>query len=139
MTGPLSGIKILDFTRLLPGPLCTHLLTRLGANIIKIESNDNNDYVRYLPPYININNKYKHSSIYESLNCNKKNIIINLKNQNSQNIIKKLVKSYDVIVEGNRPGVMKRLGIDYDELKKENPRLIYCSITGYGSTGSYSK
>jgi crotonobetainyl-CoA:carnitine CoA-transferase CaiB-like acyl-CoA transferase len=81
----------------------------------------------------------RHGALFEALNGQKKNIVIDFKNQNGSKILKQLIKSYDVLVEGNRPGVMKRLGIGYEELQKENPRLIYCSLTGYGATGPYNR
>ena len=77
--------------------------------------------------------------MFEALNAGKQNIVIDLKHPSGPDVLRKLVKSYDVLVEGNRPGVMKRLGVGYDDLKSENPRLIYCSLTGYGSTGPYAR
>lgn len=81
----------------------------------------------------------KHGAVFEALNCQKKNIVIDFKNSNGIKVLKQLIQSYDVLVEGNRPGVMNRLGIGYEDLQKVNPRLIYCSLTGYGATGPYNK
>lgn len=81
----------------------------------------------------------KHGAVFEALNSQKKNIVIDFKKEDGTKILKRLVRSYDVLVEGNRPGVMQRLGLGYEDLRKENPRLIYCSLTGYGATGPYQK
>jgi hypothetical protein len=89
--------------------------------------------------FVRFSDGARHGALFEALNGQKKNIVIDFKNQNGSKILKQLIKSYDVLVEGNRPGVMKRLGIGYEELQKENPRLIYCSITGYGETGPYNR
>jgi alpha-methylacyl-CoA racemase len=141
MKGPLQGLKVLDLSRLLPGPLCTHFLVRMGAQVVKIEGwqPDSADYVRFLPPMVKFPDGTRHGAVFEALNAQKQNVIIDFKHSSGAAILRRLVKSYDILVEGNRPGVMKRLGISYEELKEENPRLIYCSITGYGATGPYAR
>lgn len=111
----------------------------MGAEVVKIEQPGGADYVRYLPPMVKFPDGARHGAVFEALNAQKQNIIIDLKHANGPDILRKLVRSYDVLVEGNRPGTMDRLGIGYEELKKENPRLIYCSLTGYGATGPYAR
>ncbi|MDO4661983.1 MAG: CaiB/BaiF CoA-transferase family protein [Tissierellia bacterium] len=127
----LENLKILDFTTLLPGPYATMILGDLGADIIKISSPSKYDLVLEQEP--KINNK---SANLLWLNRNKKTLALNLKKEESIEIIKKLIEEYDIIIEQFRPGVMDRLGLSYDILSKINPKLIYCSITGYGQTGS---
>ncbi|WP_274308810.1 CaiB/BaiF CoA transferase family protein [Solibacillus daqui] len=130
----LNGLKILDFSSLLPGPLATMMFADLGAEVIHIESERRVDLMRIMPPYDDDRESY----IHQHLNRSKKSLQINLKTDAGVDIIKKLVQDYDIVIEGFRPGVMKRLGIDYETLSELNPRLIYCSITGYGQTGPYA-
>ncbi|MFF5995796.1 CaiB/BaiF CoA-transferase family protein [Lysinibacillus sp. KU-BSD001] len=130
----LSGLKILDFSSLLPGPLATMMFADLGADVIHIESAKRVDLMRIMPPYDEDQEAYMH----QHLNRSKKSLSLDLKTEGAVTIIKKLLKDYDIIVEGFRPGVMKRLGLDYDTLKALNPKLIYCSITGYGQTGPFA-
>jgi len=129
---PLSGIKILDLTRLLPGPMCTLHLADMGADVLKIEEPAIGDYARLMPPMQNIN-----STFFHAVNRNKRSIAIDLTKEEGRNIFLKLSETADIIVESFRPGVVNKLGIEYDTLKKNNPKLIYCSITGYGQTGPY--
>lgn len=131
--GTLTGLKILDFTTLLPGPYATLMLGDLGAEIIKISSPDKPDIVADYPPYIEGTNI---SANQAWLGRNKKNLFLNLKTEKAVEIIKKLIIEYDIIIEQFRPGVMERLGLGYEDLKKINSKLIYCSLTGYGQTGS---
>ena len=144
MLGPLRSLKILDFTRLLPGPLATNLLCRLGANVVKVDGKGaGSDYVRHIAPLLDFSDssdggrKKRHGALYENLNAGKREIVLDIKHQECKDIICKLISTYDIIIEGNRPGVFDKLGIGYDALSKINPRLIYCSLTGYGSTGPY--
>ena len=130
----LNGLKILDFSSLLPGPLATMMFADLGAEVIHIESERRVDLMRIMPPY----DEDRESYIHQHLNRSKKSLQLNLKSDEGTDIIKKLVQDYDIVIEGFRPGVMKRLGIDYDTLRQINPRLIYCAITGYGQTGPYA-
>lgn len=130
---PLEGIKILDLTRLLPGPYGTMLLGDLGAEVIKIEEPEQGDYARWNPPHIN-----GVGSRHLLLNRNKKSIALNLKMAEGKAILSKMVENgTDVLIEQFRPGVMDRLGLGYKELQKVNPRLIYCSLTGFGQDGPY--
>jgi len=130
---PLSGIRVLDLTRLLPGAFCTMILADLGAEVVKVEEPSMGDYIRYMPPLVN------GVSIYHiMLNRNKKSVALNLKDEGGRKAFLKLAGSADVIVEGFRPGVVRRLGVDYDTVKRINPGIIYCSITGYGQNSSYA-
>lgn len=118
MTFPIEGVKILDLTRLLPGPYCTMMLSDLGADVLVVEIPGK----AATPPY---------------LQRNKRSMTLNLKKEESKEIFFKLVKESDVIVEGFRPGVTKKLGVDFDKVKDINPRTIYCSISGFGQDGPY--
>lgn len=133
MKAPLDGMKILDFSYLLPGPYATMILSDLGAEIIKIENPKNPDMTRYLPPIID-----DVSVVYSQLNRGKQSLSLNMKNPLSTDIVHKLVRSHDIVIEQFRPGVMKRFNCDYDALKTINPSIIYCSLTGYGQSGIYS-
>ena len=127
---PFQGIRILDLSRLLPGPLCSMLFADFGANVIKIEDPKGGDYIRQWPPFVG-----KSSGFHVVLNRNKRSLTLNLRDPRGREIFLKLVRSADVVLESFRPGVMEKLGIGYETLKAENPRLIYCSITGYGREG----
>lgn len=138
MVDALKGIKVLDLTLLFPGPFGTKLLADFGAEIIHIENRQNPDATRGLAPYIGQPGMRKRESFfYHTLNRNKKSLTLNLKHPESLEIFMKLAKDADVIVEQFRPGVVKKLGIDYDTIQKINPRIIYCAITGYGQNGPY--
>ncbi|OWW22787.1 CaiB/BaiF CoA transferase family protein [Noviherbaspirillum denitrificans] len=126
----LQGIRILDLTRLLPGATCTMLLADLGAEVLKVEQPGEGDYNRSFEPI----NK-KESGSFLLLNRNKRSITLNLKHEEGKEVFRRLVKEYDVVVEGFRPGVMDRLGFGYEELKKLNPRIVACSISGFGQNG----
>ncbi len=132
MPGPLEGIVVLDFTRLLPGPFCTQLLANLGADVIKIEDPELGDYMRSVPPIVG-NVSYP----FLMVNRGKRSLAVNLKTSEGQEILRKLAGRADVVVEQFRPGVMARLGADYDALAMWNPKLIYCSFSGYGQSGPY--
>jgi len=134
---PLAGLKILDFTTLLPGPYATQLLTDMGAEVLRIESPTRPDLVKLMPPFVggNNNGKGKVSAAHATLNRNKQSMAIDLKHGSAKDIIHKLLPEYDIVIEQFRPGVMQRLGLDFDSLKEIQPNLIYCSITGYGQTG----
>jgi len=130
--GPLDGIKVLDLTRLLPGDYCTLLLADLGADVLKVEDPFLGDYVRWYPPIVG-----QESAMHHLLNRNKKSITINLKTDKGREILYKLAAEYDILIEGFRPGVVKKLKIDYETLEKINPRLVYLSLTGFGQYGPY--
>ncbi len=130
---PLEGIKVLDLTRLLPGPYGTMLLADLGAEVIKIEEPERGDYARWNPPQIG-----GAGSRHLLLNRNKKSMTLNLKASEGRDLLLKMVEQgADVLIEQFRPGVMDRLGVGYKDLEKVNPRIIYCSLTGYGQSGPY--
>ena len=130
--GALSGIRVLDLSRLLPGPYCSMMLGDLGADVIKIEEPGRGDYIRDVPPRLKQN-----SASFLAVNRNKKSITLNLKSIRGRNIFLDLVKGADVVLEGFRPGVMNKLRIGFKDLEKANPRIIVCSISGYGQYGPY--
>jgi crotonobetainyl-CoA:carnitine CoA-transferase CaiB-like acyl-CoA transferase len=128
--GPLDGIQVLDLSRLLPGGYATMMMADLGADVIKIEEPGKGDYVRWMPPFVG-----EVSSGHIALNRNKRSITLNLKTDQGRAAFTRLVGAADVLVESFRPGVMTRLGVGWGHLNKVNPRLIYCSISGYGQDG----
>ena len=128
----LSDVKILDLSTLLPGPYASMMLADLGADVLRVESATRVDLVRELAPKIG-----NSSAAHQYLNRSKKSIALDLKKPEAIEIIKALVKEYDVVLEQFRPDVMNRLGIGYEALKAINPKIIYCAITGYGQTGPY--
>ena len=138
MVDALKGVKILDLTLLFPGPFGTKILADFGADIIKIENRQAADNSRLLTPLIGEPGaKGRESFFYHALNRNKKSLTLNLKDPEGLKIFKRLAKDADVIVEQFRPGVVKKLGVDYEAIKAINPRIIYCSISGYGQDGPY--
>jgi len=136
MTLPLEGIRILDLSRLLPGPFATMLLADFGAEVIKVEDPIQGDYMRHWPP-LYTKDTNKESAAFLHLNRNKKSIILNLKDPEGQKIFYRLAEKSDVVFESFRPGVVKKLQIDYDTISKINPQIIYCSLSGYGQNGPY--
>ncbi|MBC7337546.1 MAG: CoA transferase, partial [Clostridia bacterium] len=128
----LEGIRVLDLTRLLPGPYCTMILADFGAEVIKVEEPGRGDYYRWLKPMMG-----EYGASFQLLNRNKKSIVLNLKHPAAKELFLELAATARVVVEGFRPGVMDRLGIGYESVKKVNPRIVYCSITGFGSDGPY--
>ncbi len=129
----LEGVKILDLTRLLPGGYCTQMLADMGAEVLKIEDLQMGDYIRTMGPPVDGRN----SGYFYALNRNKKSMRLNLKESEGQAVFCRLVESYNVLIEGFRPGVMEKFNLGYDRLSKINPGLIYCSLTGYGQSGPY--
>ena len=132
-TGPLAGVKIVDMTRLLPGPLATMFLADMGADVMKVEDPDNPDYVRDFEPRIN-----GMSMFYLSLNRNKRSVAINYLSPEGKQVLIDLIAQADVLIEQYRPGVMKEMGLGYEYLSSINPRLIYVSVTGYGQHSAMS-
>ena len=130
--GLLKELKMLDLSRLLPGPYCSLLLADLGMEVLKVEDLEQGDYTRMLGPI-----RKKDSANFLALNRNKKSMKLNLKVKEGKKIFYKLIQSYDIVLESFRPGVMDRLGIGYQELKKRNSRVILCSLSGYGQDGPY--
>jgi CoA:oxalate CoA-transferase len=132
MTGMLGDIKILDLTTFLSGPYCTMILADMGADVIKIETPEKGCGTRQTPPFINGESAY-----FMSLNRGKKSITLNLKSKQGKKIFLQLAAAADVLVENFRPGVMKRLGFDYQTISELNPKIVYASISGFGNTGPY--
>ncbi|MBE2248779.1 MAG: CoA transferase [Myxococcus sp.] len=130
MSLPLAGLKVLDLTRLLPGPYATLVLADLGATVDKLEEPQGGDYARHMPPM-----KDDTSALFLGLNRNKRSVTLDLKSPDGVAALKRLVRSYDVLLESFRPGVMDKLGVGWEALSKEHPALIMCSISGYGATG----
>ena len=128
--GPLHGIRVLDFTAMIAGPYCTRLLADSGAEVIKVEPPEG-DYMRGREP---VRNGF--SAYYGILNCGKQSLCLDLKKTEARDLVYRLVQQCDVLVENFRPGVMQRLGFDPATLHEKNPRLVYCSISGYGQRGS---
>ena len=131
---PLKGKRILDLTNVLAGPFCTYQLANLGAEVIKLETPLKGDLARNLGANPELNSKGMGIS-FLAQNSGKKSITLNLKSKKGKSIFRKLVKECDALVENFRPGVMDRLGLDYKKLKQDNPKLIYCAITGFGQDG----
>ena len=131
---PLSGLKVLDFSTLLPGPLATLILAEAGADVLKIERPGTGDDMRSFPPFV-----AGESALFALLNRGKRSLALDLKAADAWPTLEPLVRGADVLVEQFRPGVMDRLGLGYDHLKAINPRLVYCSITGYGQDGPKAK
>ena len=130
--GLLRGLKMLDLSRLLPGPYCSLLLADLGMEVLKVEDTEQGDYMRTMGPI-----RKKDSAYFLALNRNKKSMTLNLKVKEGKEVFYNLTNSYDILLEGFRPGVMDRLGVGYQDLKKRNPRVIFCSLSGYGQEGPY--
>ncbi|MHA6258399.1 CaiB/BaiF CoA transferase family protein [Sporosarcina sp. CAU 1771] len=135
MSLPLENIRVLDLSRLLPGPYCTSTLADFGADVIKVEEPKMGDYARWEDPVIADTG----GAMFYSLNRNKRSVSIDLKSEHGKNMFLELVKTADVLVESFRPGVMDRLGVGYEKLQEINKGLIYCAITGFGQTGPYSQ
>ncbi|MDA8441294.1 MAG: CoA transferase, partial [Peptococcaceae bacterium] len=132
----LQGMRILDLTRLLPGGYATQLLGDLGAEVLKVEDTSQGDYMRQLGVHFPDSEE---SALYWGLNRNKKSIRLNLKSEAGKEIFFQLLQTYDVVMEGFRPGVMEKLGLGYEQLKQANPAVIMCSISGYGQDGPYKQ
>lgn len=128
----LEKVRVLDLTRLLPGDYCTMLLGDMGAEVIKVEEPGLGDYIRWMPPLIN-----GQGVSHLMLNRNKKSLKLNLKSEKGKEVFYRLVEKSDVVIECFRPGVVKRLGIDYESVSKVNQRIVYCSMSGYGQDGPY--
>lgn len=133
MTMPLEGIRVLDLSRVIAGPFCTQLLADFGAEVIKVEDPKGGDSARYQPPLVNGT-----GSLFYLVNRNKKSLTLDLKKEEGKEVLRRLVCESDVLIEQFRPGVMEKLGLGYESLKAVNPRLIYCSMSGYGQTGPMS-
>ena len=134
MPGPIAGVRVLELAQIMAGPACGLMLADLGAEVIKIEKTAGGDDTRkFLPPDIN-----GESAAFMMMNRNKKGLALNLKEQEGINIFKKMVEQSDVVIENFRKGTLEKLGIGYEHLKKINPKIILCEISGYGRTGPYA-
>lgn len=131
---PLDGVRVLDLTNVLAGPFCCHQLAHMGADVIKVEARLGGDLARQLGADIDLNQRYMGIS-FLAQNPGKRSITIDLKKPEGKSLLRKLVQTADVLVENFRPGVMDRLSLGYNDLLKENPRLIYCAISGFGQSG----
>jgi crotonobetainyl-CoA:carnitine CoA-transferase CaiB-like acyl-CoA transferase len=134
MSLPLLGITVLDLSRLLPGPLCTHWMREKGATVIKIEDTKGGDYLRYMPPHFP-GAPHDLGAMFCALNAGKQSITLDLKEAKDRELFLEKAAHADVVVESFRPGVLDKLGVGYADLKKANPKIILCSISGYGQTG----
>ncbi|MGH2871826.1 MAG: CaiB/BaiF CoA transferase family protein [Solirubrobacteraceae bacterium] len=132
---PLDGLTVLDLSRLLPGGFCSLLLSDFGAEVIKVEDTGAGDYIRWAPPAYDGAAPSAGGALFLALNRGKRSIRLDLKCDGGRRALVALVRSADVLVESFRPGVMDRLGVGYETLRSENPRLVYCAITGYGQDG----
>ena len=128
----LKGFRLLDLSRLLPGAYCSLLLADLGMEVLKVEDTEEGDYLRKIGRI-----GKRENAFFLSLNRNKKSMTLNLKTQEGKEIFYRLIKTHDIVLEGFRPGVMDRLGVGFEELRKRNPRVILCSLSGYGQDGPY--
>ena len=132
---PLEGLRVLDLSRLLPGGFCSLLLADFGADVIKVEDTGMGDYIRSSPPYYEGAEQTARSALFLSLNRGKRSIRLDLKSKGGKEVLLRLVRDTDVVLESFRPGVLDRLGVGYERLRQENPGLVYCAITGYGQDG----
>ena len=134
----LGDIRVLDLSRLLPGGFCSLLLADFGAEVLKVEDTGMGDYIRWSPPYHEGADDSAKSALFLALNRGKRSIRLNLKDEAGREALLRLVRDYDVVLESFRPGVMDRLGVGYERLREENPRIVYCAISGYGQDGPYT-
>ena len=134
----LADVKVLDLSRLLPGGFCSLLLADFGAEVLKVEDTGMGDYVRWSAPGYEGADDSAKSALFLSLNRGKRSIRLNLKDDAGRAVLLALVREYDVVLESFRPGVMERLGVGYERLREENPRIVYCAISGYGQDGPYT-
>jgi crotonobetainyl-CoA:carnitine CoA-transferase CaiB-like acyl-CoA transferase len=135
MNLPLEGLKVLDLSRLLPGGFCSLLLADFGADVIKVEDTGMGDYVRWSPPYYEGADQTARGALFLALNRGKRSIRLDLKTDQGKEVLLRLARDADVLLESFRPGVLDRLGVGYERLREQNPGLVYCAITGYGQDG----
>ena len=135
MTGALAGLRVLDLSRLLPGGFCSLLLADYGADVLKVEDTGLGDYIRWAPPRIDGVEPSAASALFLALNRGKRSIRLDLKVREGRDVLLRLVRDHDVLLESFRPGVLDRLGVGHERLRKENPRLVICAITGHGQEG----
>jgi len=134
MTGPLAGLKVIELSQIMAGPTCGMLLADMGAGVVKVERVPAGDDTRtYSEPSVN-----GELAAFMMMNRNKRSIALDLKTEGAKDVIRRLAAGADVLTENYRKGAMEKLGIGYDVLRRLNPKLIYCAITGYGRTGPYA-
>jgi alpha-methylacyl-CoA racemase len=132
---PLEGVTVLDLSRLLPGGFCSLLLADFGADVVKVEDMGMGDYIRWSPPYYEGAEETAQSALFLALNRGKRSIRVDLKTEQGKQVLLRLARGADVLLESFRPGVLDRLGVGYERLREYNPGLVYCAITGYGQDG----
>jgi alpha-methylacyl-CoA racemase len=132
---PLEGLRVLDLSRLLPGGFCSLMLADFGADVVKVEDTRMGDYVRWSPPYYAGAEQTARGALFLALNRGKRSVRVDLKTEGGKQVLLRLVRDADVLLESFRPGVLDRLGVGYERLSAENSRLVYCAITGYGQDG----
>ena len=133
--GPLAGLKVIELAHIMAGPVCGLMLADMGADVIKVEKYpDGDDSRRMVPPKVK-----DESAAFMILNRNKRGAVVNLKSETGKAVLRQMLRTADVVIENFRPGTMERLGLGYEELRQLNPGLIYCEITGFGSTGPYAE
>ena len=135
-TLPLSGVRVVDFTHVISGPFCTMMLAHMGADVVKVERPDIGDSLRNIPGY---EGREGHPDYFNSVNNTKRSVALDLKNPDQHAAAVDLICNADVVVENFKPGTADRIGLGYEVLKKINPKLIYCSISGFGQTGPYAQ
>ena len=135
--GPLSGVRVLDFTRILSGPYCTLLLADMGAEVIKVESRRGDDTRGWGPPFLDDDQTL--SAYFGALNRGKKSISLDLRSPGARPVLRRLCENVDIVVENFRPGIAERLGLSWPELRQANAALVFCSISGFGESGSYAE
>ena len=137
---PLAGVRVLEFGQIVTAPFCSLLLADFGADVVKVENPEGGDGMRQWPPLMQESDGgERFSGNFASLNRNKRSLVADLKDAQQVQRLRELCASADIVLENFRPGVMDRLGLGYEALRERNPRLIYCSLTGYGQTGPYAK
>jgi len=134
----LEDIRVLDLSRLLPGGFCSLLLADFGAQVLKVEDTGMGDYIRWSPPYHEGADDSAKSALFLALNRGKRSMRLDLKSEAGREVLLRLAREHDVLLESFRPGVMERLGVGYERLRDENPQLVYCAISGYGQDGPYT-
>jgi succinate--hydroxymethylglutarate CoA-transferase len=139
MAGPLTGFRVIEFAQIAAGPFAGSLLADLGADVVKVEQPDGGDGMRQWPPLMGQPGAEAFSANFASVNRNKRSIAVDVKDPEQRRRLQDLCAVADIFLENFRPGVMGRLGLDYATLRERNPRLVYCSITGYGQTGPYAQ
>jgi alpha-methylacyl-CoA racemase len=139
---PLSDVRVLDLSRLLPGGFCSLLLADLGAEVLKVEDTGMGDYIRWAPPYYGGEEEQElgtRSALYLALNRGKRSVRLDLKTEAGREALLRLVERHDVVLDGFRPGVLDKLGVGYEQMRDANSAIVYCAITGYGQDGPYAQ